>query len=64
MLGTQHPDQSPTALQKEVKEMDQQKLLDKGIPVIMKDGVITEYCDDIKDATSLILDLEDFPEIK
>lgn len=39
-------------------------LKEKGIPVVMKDGRIVVYCDSITEATSLILDLDDFPELK
>ncbi len=41
-----------------------EQLREKGIPVKMKDGSIVEYCQDTSQAGSLILDLEDFPEIR
>ena len=35
-----------------------------GIPVFMKDGVIVDFCEDSSTADSLLLDLEDFPELR
>jgi len=35
----------------------------KGIPVKMEDGRVVEFCE-LADATDVILDIADFPELK
>lgn len=40
------------------------ELKEHGFPVVMKEGTIIIHCDDTSTANSLILNLEDFPELK
>lgn len=46
------------------KKLTLSELREKGIPVIMKQGVIVEYCYSTDRADTLILDLDDFPALK
>jgi len=41
-----------------------EKIKELGIPVQMSKGLVIKYCDSTADAASIILDLEDFPELK
>jgi len=48
---------------KRMEVMMLDKIKTKGIPVKMEDGRVVEFCE-LADATDVILDIADFPELK